>query len=95
MPREGILIDKPLERLTSEQVRQIHDASMEILQDRYPDLLSYNRKASQIFKDAGAEVTEISGFGKPVLAYQIPQDTVYDALEKATEDCPAWRTYTR
>ena len=57
MPREGILIDTPLERLSHEQVERIHRASMEILSD--PGLLCYNREAADIFSQGGADVSAV------------------------------------
>lgn len=80
MPREGILIKNPIERLTGDQVRQIHDASMEILKD--PGLLCFNRKAAEIFKNHGAEVKDISG-DSPCWLVKIPEKLVNDALENA------------
>ena len=50
MPREGILISNPLKRLSSEQVQQIHEASIEILMD--PGMLCFNKKAAEIFQSA-------------------------------------------
>jgi trimethylamine--corrinoid protein Co-methyltransferase len=78
MPREGILIRNPLERLTDEQVHQIHQASMEILQD--PGLLCYNQRAAGIFKDAGAGVGQVEGSDSPCWQIKIPEKLVNDAL---------------
>ena len=78
MPREGILVKKPIERLTGEQVRQIHDTSIGILKD--PGLLCYNRQAADIFQDHGAEVGAASGSNAPSWTVKIPENLVTDAL---------------
>ncbi len=81
MPREGILISNPLERLSGEQVRQIHDASIEILND--PGLLCFNKKAAGIFQSRGAEVAGVSGSDTPCWHVKIPEKLVTDALASA------------
>jgi trimethylamine--corrinoid protein Co-methyltransferase len=81
VPREGILIEKPLERLSREQVQQIHDASIEILND--PGLLCFNQKAAEIFQSNGAEVTGVSGSNIPCWHMKIPEKLVTDAIESA------------
>ena len=78
MPREGILVNNPLKRITSEQVLQIHEASIQILDD--PGLLSFNQKASEIFHSHGAEVTNVSGSDTPCWHVKIPESLVLDAL---------------
>jgi len=79
VPREGILVNNPLIRLSSEQVQQIHDASMQILKD--PGLLSFNQKAAEIFHSHGAEVSGVSGSDTPCWHVKIPEKLVLDALE--------------
>ena len=81
MPREGILVDNPLIRLSGEQVQQIHDASMQILSD--PGLLSFNRKATEIFASHGAEVKDVSSSGSPCWHLKIPEKLIVDAVESA------------
>ncbi len=81
MPREGILVNNPIERLSGEQVRQIHDASIEILDD--PGLLCFNKNAAEIFQSHGAAVTSVSGSDTPCWTVKIPEKLVTDALEKA------------
>ncbi len=81
MPREGILVSNPLERISSEQVQQIHEASMQILND--PGLLSFNQKAAEIFHSHGAEVTDVSGSDTPSWHVKIPEKLVADALDSA------------
>ena len=78
MPREGILVHNPLVRMSDEQVQQIHDASMQILND--PGLLSFNKKAAEIFQGHGAEVTSVSGNSSPCWHVKIPEKLVADAL---------------
>ncbi len=81
MPREGILVNNPVERLSSEQVRQIHKASMEILKD--PGLLCFNKRAAEIFQSNGAGVASISGSDIPCWHVKIPEKLVADALDSA------------
>jgi len=78
VPREGILVNNPLERISSEQVQQIHEASIQILND--PGLLSFNHKATEIFHSHGAGVTDVSGGGNPCWHVKIPEKLVLDAL---------------
>ena len=81
MPREGILIDTPLERLSHEQVERIHRASMEILSD--PGLLCYNREAADIFSQGGADVSAVEPSEHPCWLIRIPQQLVEDAIASA------------
>lgn len=81
MPREGILVKKPIERLTDEQVQQIHDASIGILQD--PGLLCFNRRAAEVFRNHGAEVSTPSASDTASWTVKIPEKLVTDALDKA------------
>ena len=52
--REGILVERPVERLKGQQIERIHRASMDILEDS--GLISYNRQAADIFGSSGARV---------------------------------------
>ncbi len=79
MPREGILVNNPLERISREQVQQIHDASIEILKD--PGLLCFNRKAAEIFKTNGAEVKAVTGSETACWHVKIPERLVAEALD--------------
>ncbi|MCL0089885.1 trimethylamine methyltransferase family protein [Dehalococcoidia bacterium] len=81
MPREGILVHNPYERMTKEQVRQIHHASMQILTD--PGLISFNRRAAEIFASNGAEVTPVSSGDHPTWLVKIPEKLVLHALDSA------------
>ncbi len=81
MPREGLLVDSPLERMTEEQIKQIHGASLEVLRD--PGLLCFNRQAADIFHEEGAKLEEVetnSGFCSRI---RIPAEMVENALESA------------
>ena len=81
MPREGILIDNPLIRMTEEQVSQIHQASMEILRD--PGVICFNKEAAEIFDSSGADVTPVEPSDHPCWLISIPEKLVLDAIESA------------
>ncbi|MFC2011399.1 trimethylamine methyltransferase family protein, partial [Chloroflexota bacterium] len=79
MPREGILVNNPIERISSEQVQQIHEASIQILND--PGLLSFNQEAAEIFHSHGAEVATVSTDDHPCWHIKIPERLVLQALD--------------
>jgi len=79
VPREGILVNNPLERISSEQVQQIHEVSIQILKD--PGLLSFNHKATEIFHSHGAEVATVSTSDHPCWHIKIPERLVLQALD--------------
>ena len=81
MPREGILVKNPVTRLTEAKLELIHESSMRILDD--PGLLSYNKQAAEIFKNAGAIVTKVEGSDHPCWHIRIPEKLVMDAVKKA------------
>ncbi|MCJ7604992.1 MAG: trimethylamine methyltransferase family protein [Dehalococcoidales bacterium] len=81
MPREGILIKNPLTRLTDEQVKQVHDASIRILQE--PGLFCFNRQAADIFSAKGADVSPVAGVSNPAWLVKIPEKLVTEALKSA------------
>ncbi len=81
MPREGLLIDRPLKRISDEQITQIHQAALEIL--RNPGLLSFNERAADILHSGGAEVTRISSGDSPSWSIKIPEEMVMRALATA------------
>jgi len=81
VPREGVLVNRPLERITSEQVQQIHEASMQILTD--PGLISFNRRAVEIFHSHGAKISDISSDETGCWHIKIPERLVLDALASA------------
>ena len=80
MPREGILVDRPYERLTKEQVELIHQASMEILTD--PGLISFNEEAVKIFDGHGAAVESISGDHRS-WRVRLPEQVVLRGIDSA------------
>jgi trimethylamine--corrinoid protein Co-methyltransferase len=81
VPREGILVNNPYERISGEQVLQIHRASMEILSD--PGLTCFNRRAAEIFDGKGADVTEVKPSDHATWLIKIPEKLVLDALDSA------------
>ena len=81
MPREGIFIHAPYERISAEQIQRIHLASMEILQD--PGLLSFNQEAATIFHDSGANVDKVYSGNTPCWQVKIPESLVLEALKYA------------
>jgi len=81
LPREGILVTNPYERITEEQLKQIHLASLQILID--PGLICFSKQAAEIFNDYGAEVTTDSSGGRPCWQIKIPPKLVKEALDSA------------
>jgi trimethylamine--corrinoid protein Co-methyltransferase len=79
LPREGILIANPYERITDKQLAQIHRASLEIVAD--PGLLCFSEQAAEIFNDNGAGVKPIAGADHPCWQIKIPEKLVKEALE--------------
>ncbi|MCD6453613.1 MAG: trimethylamine methyltransferase family protein [Dehalococcoidales bacterium] len=81
MPREGILVHNPYRRMTDEQIRQIHQASVGILTN--PGLVSFNREAVEILSSSGAEVSLIADSDNPCWTVKIPERLVLQALDSA------------
>jgi len=81
LPREGILISNPYERITDEQVQQIHQASLQILVD--PGLICFSKKAAEIFRSHGAEVSAVADADHPCWHIKIPEKLVMEALDSA------------
>jgi len=81
VPREGILVHTPYERMTNEQVLQVHQASIQILNE--PGLISFNREATEIFHSNGAEVASVSSSDNPCWLVKIPEELVLHALDSA------------
>jgi trimethylamine--corrinoid protein Co-methyltransferase len=75
------LVHHPYERLTGEQIEQIHEVSMQILLD--PGLISFNREAVEIFSSFGAEVKSVPSSGNPSWLVKIPEKLVLQALDSA------------
>ncbi len=84
MPREGTLIKNPIERLTAQQVQQVHDASIRILKEI--GLLCFNRQAADIFRSHGAEVVPVDGASVPSWTVKIPEKLVADGLASAPSE---------
>jgi len=81
MSREGILVQAPYERMTGEQIEQIHRASMRILDD--PGVISFNREATELFHASGARVTSLPDADNPSWLIKIPEAVVLSAIESA------------
>ena len=81
MPREGILVSNPYERITDEQIQQVHRASLRILVD--PGLICFSKEAAEIFNSHGAEVSAISSGDSPSWQVKIPEKLVLEALDSA------------
>lgn len=80
MAREGILVDRPYERLNKKQVELIHQASMEILNE--PGLVSFNEEAANILHGHGATVESIGGDHRS-WRVKIPEQLILRALDNA------------
>ena len=78
MARQGILV-KPYQRLSEEQVAQIHRASMEVLAD--PGIMCFNKDAAELFAGGGAGVTAVKEGNVPYWVLKIPEKLVLEALE--------------
>jgi trimethylamine--corrinoid protein Co-methyltransferase len=81
LPREGILISNPYVRISDEQIKQIHQASLKMLVD--PGLFCFNQKAAEIFGSNGAEVTTDSSGDHPCWQIKIPEKLVMEAIDSA------------
>jgi len=81
VPREGILVNKPYERLNTKQIERIHQVSLEILRD--PGLICFNEKAADIFAASGADVSTVAKDDPPHWLIKIPEKLVLEALECA------------
>ncbi|MFC1995295.1 trimethylamine methyltransferase family protein [Chloroflexota bacterium] len=79
MPREGILVNKPYERMNEGQIQRIHQTSLEILKD--PGLISFNKEAAEIFQANGAEITVVPTGDHPCWHIKIPERLVLQALD--------------
>jgi len=80
MARQGILV-APYQRLSQEQVEQLHQASLDILTD--PGVICFNKKAAEILGDHGAEVIRIEPEGSPKWCLKIPEKLISGALAAA------------
>jgi len=78
--RQGILVE-PYQRLKPEQVEQIHRASLAILVD--PGVVCFNRDATEILGDCGAEVLPIQQGSTACWLLKIPEKVINDAVQAA------------
>lgn len=83
MAREGILVQAPYERMTQEQVEQIHHTSLRILSGH--GVMCFNREATDIFHASGAEINRVSDENNPYWLIKIPEDVILRALESAPQ----------
>jgi len=67
--------------MTKEQVQQIHQASIQILND--PGLISFNREAIEILHGNGAKVASVASSDNPCWLVKIPEKLILDALDSA------------
>ena len=81
MPREGILIEKPHQRFSDEQINLVHGASLQILED--PGITCFNREAAELFAGRGAKVIPMQTDGPPSWHICLPRKLVGEALEAA------------
>jgi trimethylamine--corrinoid protein Co-methyltransferase len=78
--REGTLV-KPYERLDSEQIRRLHQASLQILKE--PGVWCYNERAAKLFAAHEARVREEVEHGQTVWRVSFPAGLVEEAARKA------------
>ncbi|MCK9274246.1 MAG: trimethylamine methyltransferase family protein [Syntrophales bacterium] len=81
MPREGLLIENPFERLSKDELMHIHNASLELLTD--PGLICYNEEAASIFADGGADVSPLLDTSPPCRIVKIPERLVNEAVDRS------------
>ncbi|MBD3335357.1 MAG: hypothetical protein GF355_07555 [Candidatus Eisenbacteria bacterium] len=74
--RPGVLVE-PSQRLSADQIRMLHEGSLQILQD--PGILCFNDEAAGIFDGAGCAVSRDGRDGPWRVA--LPADVVEQALE--------------
>ncbi|MDP6180821.1 MAG: trimethylamine methyltransferase family protein, partial [Desulfatiglandales bacterium] len=80
MTREGVVVD-PYKRLNQEPIERIHQASLQILMD--PGIICLNKRAAELFGDAGADVTPITHDGKPAWILKIPEKIISEGIKNA------------
>jgi trimethylamine--corrinoid protein Co-methyltransferase len=79
--RRGLLV-KPYERLNSDHIKWLDDASMSILNE--PGIWCYNERAAKLFRAHGAEVREVKEKSGPCFwRVSLPEGLVKDAVSKA------------
>jgi trimethylamine--corrinoid protein Co-methyltransferase len=75
--RQGILVDKPNQRLSDDQIKLIDSISRELLEN--PGLLCYNQRTTELFREAGATVEDAGDCSR----IRISADILDRALESA------------
>jgi trimethylamine--corrinoid protein Co-methyltransferase len=73
--RPGIIVE-PVDRLGADQIRLLHDGSLEILQD--PGIVCFNEEAVSVFTDAGCSAERSDR--EEAWVVRIPPSIVEDAL---------------
>jgi trimethylamine--corrinoid protein Co-methyltransferase len=78
--RAGTRVE-PYERLDADQVRWLHQASLQILET--PGIWCYNERAAKLFAAHGARVSEVDEHGQTVWRVSFPAGLVEEAVHKA------------
>ncbi len=78
--RKGTVV-KPYERLDSDQIKQLHQASLAILAE--PGIWCYSKRTADLFGAAGASVREETEHGQPVWRISLPAGLVEECMAKA------------
>lgn len=74
--RNGVLVN-PYERLSKDQIEDIHQASMKLLENI--GIESYNENAADLFEKNGADVIQTGKFWK----IKIPEELILEGIKKA------------
>jgi trimethylamine--corrinoid protein Co-methyltransferase len=78
--RQGTVV-RPYERLDAEQIRHLHQASLDILEA--PGIWCYSRRTADLFAEAGARVREEKEHGHPVWRISLAAGLVAEAVGHA------------
>ena len=78
--RHGVVVN-PYERLYTDQIKQLHAASLNVLSD--PGIWCFSERAARLFKDHGAKIREETEYGQTVWRAAIPGGLVEEAIRKA------------
>ena len=78
--REGMLV-KPYERLNSEQVKWLDEASVKILED--PGIWCHNERTAKLFKEHGAKVWEEQEASSACWRVSLPRGLIREAVSEA------------
>ena len=80
--RPGTIVN-PQKRISDEQVKILHKASMEILDD--PGIVCFNEEAADYLDKAGCKVKKDENWPQKAWQVRIPENTVMGAVESAPE----------